>query len=109
MYAAANSPLSKGSSEKYSKFRPHSGLRLIVYARPEYNSDTTRDGLTRDRNTDLMQQLTVPRSPERCAGREARSRRAAVDPQRSARLDLAKAMWSIGHPDRGQAQLGDRL
>ena len=34
MYAAESSPARYGSSEKYSKFRPHSGLRLMFTAGP---------------------------------------------------------------------------
>ena len=58
--AAASSPLSNGSSEKYSKIAAAQRVALDVHARPEQHADVFGAALLAQRHADGMQQVHVP-------------------------------------------------
>ena len=75
--AVARAALSTGSSEKYSKFRPPRGSRLMFTPRPEQHPDPLRPRLPAESGTDLTGQVRVPRLRQSHRRREAGRRLAA--------------------------------
>src|SRR5215218_1284288 len=107
--AAASKPLSNGSSEKYSKLRPHKGLRLMFIPRPEHNIHAVRASLPAQGLTDLPDQRRVPGRGERNSRREAGRREASTKAQVVRILVVLdpQPVWSVRQPERPEAGRGE--
>ena len=79
--AAASKPLSNGSSEKYSKLRPHKGLRLMFIAGPSTTSTPCERASPAQGLTDLPDQRRIPGRGKRNSRREAGRREASTKTQ----------------------------
>ena len=102
--AEPSTPDTIGSSERYSKLRPHSGERLMLMPGPSSTPTPLGLRLLAERRADAHEQLGVERRAERHGGREARGRHAVADAEVvGARALLAHAVGTVGEHDRRQA------
>ena len=108
--AAPSTPDTIGSSERYSKLRPHSGERLMLMPGPSSTPTPSAARLLAERRADALEQLGVERRAERHGRREARRGHAVAEAEVvAARALLAHAVRTVGQHDRRDAGALDGL
>ena len=108
--AEPSTPDTIGSSERYSKLRPHSGERLMLMPGPSSTPTPSACDSSPSATPTRSSRSGSNDEPSADGGREARGRHAVADAEVvGARALLAHAVRAVGEHDRRQADALDGL